>query len=217
MLRFIEQMEVILGKVFLIRHGEVQWNLENAYVGSTDIPLNDTGRKQAQMLAEFLKKEQISAIYASDLSRARETAEILAQKFDLAVHPVSELREVDYGEWEGVNETDIPKRDPEIFLQWKANPADVCIPDGESFAAVRYRSFPAFCRIAESHIDENIAVVAHKSVNRVILCCLLGMDVNRYRQIGQENACLNIIESRKNGRYVVAAVNDRCHLLHADR
>ncbi len=204
-----------MGRIYLIRHGEVAWNAESAYVGSTDIPLNETGRAQAEMLARRLERDDISAIYCSDLSRARETAEIVAERLDLSVVLVPALRELDYGQWEGVPEAEVPKRYPELFNAWRADPSNVSTPGGETFRQLADRAYPAFLAISEQHADENIAIVAHKSTNRTLLCCILGIDINRYKQVGQGNAAVNIIERRKDGRLVVEQINECCHLSRA--
>lgn len=203
--------ETALGRIFLIRHGEVAWNRENAYIGATDLPINSEGKLQAVRLASRLEHEGISAIYSSSLMRARQTAEIIAERLGLVVRLISELREVDYGEWEGMPEAELLERYPDVYPEWRRNPADIRIPGGETFAELRDRAFPAFCRIAEVHSDENVAIVAHKSTNRVILCCLLGISMDRYRQIGQVNSALNIIERRRDGRLVVNTINEHCH------
>ncbi|MHB1000912.1 MAG: alpha-ribazole phosphatase [Armatimonadota bacterium] len=205
-----------MGLIYLIRHGEVAWNKEGAYVGATDLPLNETGRKQARLLAEHIKHHQISAIYSSDLQRASETAEIIAEKYTLHVQATPLLREVNYGEWEGLTEAAISSRYPDIFAQWRVNAADTRIPGGETFREMLERSLSVFTRITEDYPDENVLIVAHKSVNRVILCHLLGMDINGYKRIGQENSCVNIVQRRKNGDMVIQTINDRCHLRDID-
>lgn len=208
--------EELLAKLYLIRHGEVAWNRENSYIGATDLPLNDQGKKQAALLADRLAHHKIAAVYSSDLTRARETAEIIAERFGLQVITVPAMREVNYGEWEGVSETKLPTSHPDVYHQWRANPTEVRIPGGETFAELRDRALSAFCRIAESHPSEDVVIVGHKSANRVILCCLMGIDINRYKQIGQGNAALNVIERREDGRFVVESVNDAVHLPRGD-
>ena len=202
-----------MAKIFLIRHGEVEWNRRATYMGSTDLPLNSQGRLQADRLADRLETEDISAVYSSDLSRARETAEIIAGRIRLPIQITPEIREIDYGEWDGVPEADVPKRYGDIYSAWRANPAEVRIPGGETFQELADRAFPAFSKIAEGHGDQNIVVVAHKSTNRVILCCLLGIHVNNYRRIGQGNAAFNVIETAEGGGFLVNVINERCHLL----
>ncbi|MCX6374575.1 MAG: histidine phosphatase family protein [Armatimonadetes bacterium] len=202
-----------MSRIYLIRHGEVAWNRENSYIGATDLPLNDEGKSQAALLADRLAQHKIAAVYSSDLTRARQTAEIIAERLGLPAVAIPELREVNYGEWEGVSETKLPTSHPDIYDEWRLNPAEVRIPGGETFAELKERAFSAFCRIAESHPSEDVVIVGHKSVNRVILCCLMGIDINRYKQIAQGNAALNVIERRADGRFVVESVNDAVHLL----
>ena len=99
-------------RVYLVRHGQVEWNSANAYAGQTDLALNETGRGQAESLAEYFARKDISAIYSSDLSRARETAEIIADRKELPVQQVPALREVNYGQCEGLTEAQIAERYP---------------------------------------------------------------------------------------------------------
>lgn len=204
-----------MSKVHLIRHGEVEFNRKNAYVGRTDLALNDHGRHQAELLAEYLGDKQISAVFSSDLKRAYETAEIIAGQIGLGVQTVPELRELNYGDWEGVPEADVPTLYADIFSEWRKNPVEIRIPGGETVGELRDRAYPAFCRIAEQVSGGNLAIVAHKTTNRALLCCLLGVDPNNYRQIGQGNSAMNVIERRKDGRLVIDQVNQTCHLLAA--
>lgn len=201
-----------MGKIYLVRHGETAWNRANTYVGATDIALNARGREQAEMLAEFLAQSHLQAVYSSDLSRARETAEAIAARHGMQVQPVPGLREVNYGEWEGLNEAEMVSRYPETYEQWRIDPVSVRIPGGETFGELRERAFEAFREIALAHADSEAVIVAHKSVNRVILCGLLGIDIARYRMVSQGNACLNVVRTRKDG-FVVDAVNETCHLM----
>ena len=201
-----------MGRLYLVRHGETQWNSENTYAGVTDVPLNETGREQAKRAALFLAGRSISAVYCSDLCRASETAQIIAVQLGLCIRVARELREVDYGEWEGLTREQIEERDGILFAAWQKDAMSIRIPGGETFAELRHRALPRFLRIAEEHQDGNVVVVAHKCVNRVILCSLLGVDVNRYRQLGQDNACINVILRRPDGSFVVEKINERCHL-----
>ena len=204
-----------MSKIYLIRHGEVEFNRKNAYIGSTDLSLNANGRHQAELLAEYLADKEISSVYSSGLKRAYESAEIIAVRIGLGVSAIPELRELDYGDWEGVPEADVPKLYPDIFREWRKNPVEVRIPGGENVGELRDRAYPAFCRIAEQVSGGSLVIVAHKTTNRVLLSCLLGVDPNYYRQIGQGNSAMNVIERRNDGRLVVDQVNETCHLLGA--
>lgn len=204
--------EAGLVRIFLIRHGEVLWNHEHAYAGQTDLPLNELGLAQAETVADFLANKGITGVYSSDLMRARQTAEATGNRIGLPVTTVRALREVNYGEWEGLTEAEIAAQYPETYPEWRLNAANVRIPGGETFAELKDRAYPAFTEIALSQSEGNIAIVAHKSVNRTILCHLLGADVNRYRSIAQENACTNTIQVRDSSRFVVENINVREHL-----
>ncbi|MHB1458117.1 MAG: histidine phosphatase family protein [Armatimonadota bacterium] len=199
--------------IYLIRHGEVAWNSEGAYVGSTDIPLNDTGRRQAELLAKRLGSIEISTIYSSDLSRAFETARIIGAAQGIDPIPDRCFREIDYGIWEGLSEQQILETYPETFDQWRKSAAEVVIPGGESINHMLQRSYSAFLEVISSHVDGNIAIIAHKSVNRAILCRILSIPVSNYRTIGQANSCVNAIHIRIDDSIVVDTINDRCHLL----
>ena len=200
------------GKLYLIRHGEVNSNRENVYIGSTDIELNEKGIEQAQLLAQRLKDAEIDAIYSSSMCRAMRTAEEISKVANIAVIPCPNLRELDYGDWEGVPEEIVRSVYIDQYTKWIENPLEVPVPSGESFGQLRGRVMPAFYEIAEAYRDKCVVIVSHKSTNRVILASLLGMDVNRYRQIGQGNTCLNMIEMRNDGSFVVDCINDQGHL-----
>ncbi|MDI6827002.1 MAG: histidine phosphatase family protein, partial [Armatimonadota bacterium] len=202
-----------MGRIYLARHGEVDFNRANAYIGQTDLPLNDTGRRQAAMLADYLAEKNISAVYSSNLSRARETADILASRLGLVVNIVPELRELNYGEWEGVPETEVARRYGDLYRMYLENPVNIKIPGGEKVQDLIDRAWQAFLQIAESCMDLNALVVAHKCVNRVLICLILGINPNNYRLIGQANAAINVIEIRRDGRLIVDKINDTCHVM----
>jgi len=138
--------------LLLVRHGETDWNAEGRLQGHTDTPLNDYGRRQAAALAEQLAGDGIAAIYASDLSRARETAEIVGGRIGLPVSVEPDLREKNWGSWEGLT----PKeRDAVEFA-------------GESTEEHRERTLRALLAISARHPDERVLVVTHGgSVRRV--------------------------------------------------
>ena len=102
-------------KLIIVRHGQTLWNLERKYQGHSDIALTDTGLKQAQAVAERLAEEAVAAVYASDLSRAYKTAGYIAAKHNLTVHTVPELREIKFGDWEGLTYEEISVRWPGLL------------------------------------------------------------------------------------------------------
>ena len=127
-------------QLILIRHGQTEWNASQKYQGHTDIPLDDTGRQQARRLAEhLLQLEKVEAVYASDLVRARETAEIIAQAFNLKPLIDPRLRELCFGKWEGLTFNQVYAIYRAEFEQWYNSRQSLCA-GGESFSDVANRS-----------------------------------------------------------------------------
>lgn len=200
-----------MGKIILIRHGEVTWNKQACYTGWTDLPLTEKGVEQARRIADHLASEPVSAVFSSDLERSLRTAEIIASPH--GINPVSDkdLRELNYGVWEGIAEVDLPLKYPDLYAEWKTNPSQVPTPNGESFGQLFTRMSGAIARIMAEYPDGTVAVISHKSANRVMLCHWLGVDINLYKRIGQDNAAINIISYTRE-RAQVDSVNDTCHL-----
>jgi broad specificity phosphatase PhoE len=145
--------------LLLVRHGETDWNAEGRLQGHTDQPLNDYGRRQARALADRLAGNDIAAIYTSDLSRARETAEILAERLALPVVTDPDLRERNWGNWEGLTGTE---RDRIEHV-------------GEANEAHSERVLRGVLRIAAAHPDDRVVVVTHGGSLRRIQVAAVGM------------------------------------------
>ena len=150
--------------LILARHGETDWNREGRFQGHADPPLNDTGRAQAARLAEMLADEPIDAIYASDLRRAHETAEIVAagRNVDVVVEP--DLRERDVGEWSGLTLPEIEERYPDELRRFREEGTSV----GESREALAQRVVAAVRRIADAHPAGHVLVVTHGGALRTL-------------------------------------------------
>ncbi|RME09532.1 MAG: histidine phosphatase family protein [Ardenticatenia bacterium] len=148
--------------IYMVRHGETDWNVIGRYQGQEDPPLNARGRAQAEATAEQLAQEQITAIYSSDLKRAAQTAEALAQRLNLPVHLDPRLREINQGEWQGVLVDDIRAHWPERFQQWQTAPWETHPPGGETLHDVETRILAALADIATRHPNERVAVFTHK-------------------------------------------------------
>jgi broad specificity phosphatase PhoE len=147
--------------LLLARHGETDWNRDRIWQGHSDMPLNDAGRAQAHALAEELANESFDAVYSSDLVRAHETARIVAERHGLDVTAVPDLREVNVGSWEGLNEEEIRHRFPGAARGGWEN--------GETYEQMGRRVIEALRRIADTHAGERILVVTHGGPLRAVL------------------------------------------------
>lgn len=199
-------------KIILVRHGETIWNQELRYQGHRDIPLSENGREQAKKLSDRLAGEKIDAFYASDLSRALETAHIVARPHCLEVLPVPELRETNFGQWEGLTYNDIITAYDEEMKSWRENPLVNRIPGGETLKEVADRCMIGINRIISAHQGQTVLVAVHGGTIRVVVSSVLGLDLNNYWKIKQDNVAINVIEFYGNDRAIVCLLNDTGHL-----
>lgn len=198
-------------KVILVRHGQTVWNLEMKYQGHSDIALTDKGLKQAALAAGHLATEKVAAVYASDLDRAFTTAKIIAAKHKLPVIPLPALREICFGEWEGLTYDGINSRWEHLITKLFSHPDEIRIPGGETFRELKERAAGAIEQLVAEHPNETIVVVSHGGTIRTILCAALNIHLNYIWSIKQDNTAINIIEYYKE-RTIVGLMNDTCHL-----
>jgi probable phosphoglycerate mutase len=166
--------------LLLARHGETDWNSERRWQGHADQPLNERGREQAREIAAELAGRRIDAIYASDLWRARETAEIVAERLGLPVGLERDLREVDVGEWSGLVHTEIETRFPEGFRRWQQGLHGWA--DGETYDAMGVRVVGALRAIAARHPGETVLVVSHGGAIRASQAAAAGLRNDEFRR-----------------------------------
>ena len=159
-------------RLWLVRHGQTDWNLTGRWQGQApDAPgLNETGYAQALALYEQLKEIKISAIYSSDLLRARQTAELIAEPLGLPVTLEPRLREINLGVWEGMPSEEIKANFPKELASRARNPFHERAPNGESPREVAERVFMAINEIVNKHRDEFVLIVAHGISLAVIIC-----------------------------------------------
>jgi probable phosphoglycerate mutase len=199
--------------LFLVRHGQTECSRENRFCGSgLDVPLLPVGEEMAHALAERYESLRWEAVYSSPARRARQTAEPLARRAGLDVRIDESLREIAYGEWEGLLEHEVRALSPRAFADWLRDPGRFAPPGGESGADIAVRSLAAVDAIRERHRGGNVMAVSHKATIRVLVCALLGLDVGLYRaRIGQPVCAVTIFEFREGGP-LMRAMGDTSHL-----
>jgi broad specificity phosphatase PhoE len=185
--------------IFLARHGESDWNVAKRFQGHTDRPLTERGRQQAHALADLVASQEIDAVYTSPLSRARETAEIVAARAGLEAVALPELREVDTGSWSGLSRADVEARFPEGFTRWRSGGSGW--EDGESYEEMAERVIGALRTIAEDHPDGRVLVISHGGPIRAIHAAAEGVAIRDYRRLRpvEPNARLSSV-AVENGR-----------------
>ena len=198
-------------EIILARHGETDWNASETFRGRADVPLNEAGRKQAEMLGEYLGQAKIDFVYSSPLRRAVDTAGAVAGRWNLEVNPVENLNDFHFGEWQGLSLQDVEEQYPELYRDWLDTPEQVKIPGGESLEDVRRRAVPfiedAIMRCGEGRI----VFVSHRVVHKVLVCSLLGLDLSHFWNIRMDTCSVTRF-SCGDGRLVLTAHNDTSFL-----
>ena len=174
-----------------IRHGETDWNVEKRIQGQTDIPLNETGRRQALAMAFNAAHHEFSGIYSSDLSRALETAKMLAQRRDLEVSCWDALRERHYGIFQGITGEEGKIRYPEAYSKYIAREAGHDFETGESLKAFEERVIDAVEQLRHRHKGETIAVVSHAGFLDIVYRRSTGRTLSAKRDFRIPNCALN--------------------------
>ncbi|HHT51451.1 MAG TPA: histidine phosphatase family protein [Eubacteriaceae bacterium] len=198
-------------RLFIIRHGETLWNREKRAQGIQNIALTENGKLQGKYLAERLAKEKIDYIYSSDLSRAYKTAKIIGDNINKPVLILPELREMDFGLWEGLTIDDIKLKFRDHYNSWENSPHTVQIPQAETLIQVQERAMKSIMNIINKHKNKNIVLVSHGVTIKTIILGLLDIDLSNYRKIRQDNTAVNIIDYRED-HWVLTQLNDTCHL-----
>ncbi len=192
-------------RLLLIRHGEA--GRPGVLHGHVDVPLTDRGREQVHRLARRLADEALDAVYSSDLSQARDTARILAEKRGLPVVEDPAFRELAMGVWDGVPVDDLARREPDALRRWWEDPVRTAPPGGESLEDLARRVLPALEAVVRRHPGQTVALVAHGGVNRVILLHRLRAPLEAFHHMAQDPACLNRIRFFGDGSWVVELLN----------
>jgi alpha-ribazole phosphatase len=200
-------------RLFLVPHAETAWNASGRYQGQTDVPLSERGRQQALQLANRLASRTLDIVYASDLSRARETAVAIAQPHGLLVRTDPRLRELNFGAWEGLTYPQIQQQDPQSLGAWEAEGESESPPGGENLMdlARRVRSFLDDIEKHAGGSNRTGVVVAHRGSLRVLLCLVLGLRPSAHWQFRLDIASLSELAQGHKGA-VLLRLNDTHHL-----
>ncbi len=197
--------------LILIRHGETDWNRIGRCQGVADIVLNENGKKQARELAHSLRDHNIKAIYSSDLKRAHETAQHIAEHHNITVQLEPGLQEMNQGDLEGLSFPDIRDRYAEVLKQWRESPETLRLPSGESLVEVQNRAWRVFEKVHQNHIGETVVAVSHNLTIITLLCKITGVGLKGFRDFHIEATSKNIIIS-EDGSLRIDVINDVSHL-----
>lgn len=204
-------------RLYLVRHGETEWNKASKIQGGTDTELSAYGMEQAQTLAKRLAREEINVIYSSSLQRALRTAEIIADYKNCSILKSDEYHEIRLGPWEGMTLDEIQEKYSEHLLAYREDPANFNLPGAETFSELTERTYNAILEIVNKHSGSNILLVSHGTTIKAAIIKILGIDIINYNKFKIDNASISIIDFYGNTfeRPAVVCLNDTSHLKEA--
>ncbi len=197
--------------LLLVRHGETTWNVEGRVQGQQDAPLSERGKEQARLVAERLARATISAVYSSDLGRARATAEAVAAPHNLTPQFARALRERSFGVLEGKTMEEAGASQGLWFLTWQSDRLRNAPPDGEDQPAMCERVMKALRAIAGAHPGETVAVVTHGGPIKSAVYDILSIPLSLWSLTWISNGSITTIKGTPEV-FQVACLNDTCHL-----
>jgi len=198
--------------IYLIRHGETEWNLQERFQGTTNTELTHKGIEQGRQLAKSLRKTRFENIYTSPLDRARITAELIGDEQRKAIEPDMDFMEVSFGEWEGLTTKEIKEAYPWMD-KWFSNPGKFQIPEGDDLELEKERLRKRMFAIAEESAGGATAIVSHAGVIRLSLLGALDLPLSYYWRFVFGNTSISILEYHK-GIFLLKSLNDTSHLLN---
>jgi broad specificity phosphatase PhoE len=209
-------------RIVLVRHGQTAWNREARFRGQSDVPLEETGIKQAEATGRYIAARwPVVAVYASPMGRALQTAEAIARAVRLSVHGEAQelavqrlpgLIDINFGEFQGLLAEEAAQRYPHLYQAWVEAPHTVRFPGGESLDIVHGRVVAALDEVVARHPGQTIALVSHTVVNRVLLCYVLDWGNDHFWRMKQETCAVNIFDVGDNGDFTIVQLNDTSHL-----
>lgn len=199
-------------RLFLVRHGETDWNKLGKFQGQCNVPLNKRGLAQARQTARAVTLAPGCTIYASPLYRTMQTAEKFSEPVHANVVPMEGLKELNLGELEGITSQEMRNGWPEFYASWRDDPAELVLPRGESLRQLQERAWQAFLEMESAQEDEATTVaVSHNFAIRTIICRLLGIPLSNFHRMALSLASICTVETGNSGRRLVA-YNSTGHL-----
>ena len=200
-------------KVYLIRHGETDWNVERRYQGLTDIELSKEGLKQSELLSERFKNfDKIDKIYVSPLKRAVQTAKPLSNVIGVKPIITECFKEINFGEWEGKTVEELRELYKEDFNNFFNNPYRAKFPGDGSLKIVEERVALGFNKILEEDKGKNIIIVSHGGLLKILFLYIMNIPRDFYRNIWIDNTSISMIQLNKENKPLLLTFNDKSHI-----
>jgi broad specificity phosphatase PhoE len=212
-IQYLKETRRPIIKLILVRHGETSWNQQRVIQGGgSDTDLSEIGRSQAERLGSALKGTPLTAVYASPLRRAMDTAHAIAKHHDLKVHPVQGLKEIHVGELEGTSLDQFGSTFSQFLVDWQTKGESVTFTGGENLGQFRDRVWDAVLKIVAGNKDGTVALVSHYFVTAAIVCQALGLPVTHLVRIRIQPSSRTVFEFSDGHPPRLLVLSDICHL-----
>lgn len=200
-----------MAKIYLVKHGESEWNVLNKIQGQVNTNLTDMGRLQGHAIGSRLLKEEIDTIYCSDLNRALDTGKIIAKEINKPLVISEPLREIKFGVWEGLTGIEVGDKYKEQQEVWRKNPEKMILPGAETLEILSERVMKWMNCTIKENVDKNIVIVSHSATLKILLLGLLDIPLFYYKNFTISNVGLSVVELRDYNN-VLIKLNDISHL-----
>lgn len=198
-------------QIVLVRHGETAYNASGHYQGHTQISLNERGFAQAAVVGKRLRTTTFDAIYSSDLLRAVQTAQAIAQYHNLPIVQHAGFREIDVGLWEHLTVPEIAAQYPQHFATYKHTPGRAIYTGGESYAMMQVRAMQALMQVIDMHQPtERLCIVCHGGTIRALVCAFLHLDIDYYPRMWIDNCAITTVFYEQHA-FRIGTLNDNAH------
>ena len=195
-------------RLFLIRHGDtLDEETKKVFKGTLDVPLSEKGRRRIEGAAGFLSRFPIDHIYTSALSRCIESGSIIARPHDIEIKISALFNEIHFGIWEGMSHNEIAEAYPHQFKLWLSDPEIHSPPQGETLRDTQERVLRGINEILDRHRGQNLAIVAHGGVVRIIICTLLDLKLAALFRISTDYGGISIVDVYKDNNRVIKLLN----------
>jgi len=199
-------------KLILVRHGHVEGITPERFRGRAALPLTEQGRREAEMTAAYIAASwRPAAIYTSPMGRCVDTGAAIGNPLGLTASAMPGLNDIDYGDWQGLTADEARARWPAELDTWYRHPDWAAIPDGETLQQVLARAVAALREVVRRHPSDTVVLVAHDSVNRVLLLHALELPLSRYWRFKQSPCCINELDFAADG-FTILGINQTDHL-----
>ncbi len=200
-----------MGRWFIVRHGETEWNAQGRIQGHTDISLSDIGIQQSRLVAQRLAGVSLDVAYSSDLARSAETARQILEQRNVPLHTTERLREFNKGVFEGLTPEETGQRYPDLYKASQVNDLDFAPPGGESIRQTSARMNAIMTELRARHPDENVLIVGHGGALRAGFVALLELPLEANWRFAMTNCGLSVLDIYPDNA-VLRLYNDSSHL-----